>query len=180
MKGVSAVIPTRGDVELSPILATLGWCDDVIVWDNSAHQTDHGIYARYVAIQKAIHPVIITQDDDLIFTGWNELIEAYEPDVLTVNYPEPYDIPWVGCGAIFDRRLPSVAHRKYLSSHPYDRFFTHSACDGIFALLTPTKVLDLGYVDLAHGLEDGRVSSSPGWYDDRRPEIQRRVAALSA
>jgi hypothetical protein len=173
---VSCVIPTRGDVDLSPILETLPF-DDVIVWDN-AEREDLGIYARYAAIAEAKHDIVVTQDDDVIVTCWPELLAAYEPGILTVNYPEPWDIPWVARGAIFDRDLPARAFDRYWAAYPDDDLFRRYVCDAAFALLTPTRVIDEGSVDLPHGFADGRVSTSPGWYDDRRPEIQRRCLQL--
>src|ERR1700749_2308290 len=104
---VSCVIPTRGDVDLSQILEALPF-DDIIVYDNS-ERDDVGLYGRYAAIEYAANDVIVTQDDDVLVTCWDQLLAAYEPGVLTVNYPEPWDIPWVACGGVFDRELPGLA-----------------------------------------------------------------------
>jgi hypothetical protein len=178
-RNVSAVIPTRGDVDLTPILDSLPFVD-VIVWDNSKRH-DLGIFGRYHAIHYAKNPVIVTQDDDLIVTCWLDILDAYEPGVLTVNYPEPYDIPWVARGGIFDCDLPGRAFERYLHQFPFDEFFTHHACDGVFALLTDeVRVIDEGSEDLPHGLAEGRVSTSPKWYDERRPLIQKRCAEIQA
>lgn len=174
---VSCVIPTRGDVDLRQIIATLDWCDDIVIWNN-ADREDLGIFARYAAIAEAQHQVIVTQDDDVVVTCWPEILAAYEPGVLTVNYPEPWDIPWVARGAIFDRNLPRQAFARYLEAFDVDDFFRRYVCDAVFGLLTPTKVIDHGSRDLPHGFAPGRVSTSPGWYDRRRPEIQRRCASL--
>jgi hypothetical protein len=175
---VSAVIPTRGDVDLSPILETLDWCDDVVVWNN-AKQDDLGIYGRYAAINHAEHQIVVTQDDDVLVTCWEDILAAYQPGVLTVNYPEPWDIPWVARGAIFDRDLPEKAFQRYDEAFARDHYFTHYACDGVFALLTETKVIDFGSEDLPHGLDVGRISTSPGWYDEKRPLIQERCKVLA-
>jgi hypothetical protein len=150
---------------------------EVIIYDNSKRD-DFGIYGRYAAIAEAKHDVIYTQDDDVLVSCHRELADAYQPGRLVCNYPQPWDIPWVARGALFDRDLPRRAFDRYLAHFPQDRYFTHYACDGIFALLTPTVVIDHGSEDLPHGLADGRVSTSPGWYDEKRPEIQRRCAPL--
>ena len=173
---VTACLVTRGDVDMSEILASLPY-DEVIVWDNSQRE-DMGIYGRYAAIVEAKHDVIFTQDDDLVVTCHDRLLDAYEPGRVLCNYPQPWDIPWVARGGLFHRDLPARAFEKYLAAHPFDRFFTHHACDGIFALLSDCKVVDYGSTDLPHGFADGRVSTSPGWYDEKRPELQRRCAAL--
>lgn len=176
---VSCVLVTRNadDVEMPRILESLPF-DDVFVYDNS-RRTDHGIYGRYAGIREAKNAVIVVQDDDLIVTCWDSLLAAYEPGVLTVNYPHPWDIPWVARGAIFDCDLPARAFEQYLAAHPFDRFFTHFACDGVFALLADrVNVIDEGSIDLDYANAAGRVSTSPGWYDVHRPLIQHRCDEL--
>lgn len=175
-RDVSCVIPTRGNVELEPILDSLPF-RDVIVWDNS-QRDDLGIYGRYAAIAEARHNVIVTQDDDLIVSDWQAVLDEYEPGVLFCNYTEPWDIPWVARGAVFDAELPELAFDRYLAVHPLDNDFTHFMCDGIFGLLTPHRVHDHGSVDLPWANDPGRVSTAGGWYDNRRQLIQSRCAAL--
>jgi hypothetical protein len=174
---VSCVIPTRGDVDLTPILEGLPFYD-VVVWDNSQRE-DLGIYGRYAAIAEAKNDVIVTQDDDVLIDCWDELLAAYDGSGLTVNYKEPWDIPWVACGGIFHRDVPAAAFDRYLAEHPMDELFTHRICDAVFALLTePVTVVDFGHTDLPYGFHAGRVSTSSGWYDGARPEAQRRCQAL--
>ena len=170
---VSCVIPTRGNVDITQILDSLPFTD-VVVWDNSKLE-DLGIYARYAAIEEAKNDVCVTQDDDVIVTCWPEILAAYEPGTLTVNYPEPWDIPWCAAGGIFDRDLPAKAFDRYLKEWPFDALFTHRICDAVFGLLTENvTVIDCGYEDLPHGYHAGRVSTSVGWYDRDRLEGQRR------
>lgn len=181
---VSAVIVTRGDhpEAIDEITCSL-WdagIDDVVIWDNSQRPVDLGIYGRYEGIKDAKNPVIVTQDDDLLVPCWDKLLDAYEPGVLTVNYPEPWDIPWPARGSIFDRGLPGKAFDRYLGEYPFDELLTHRICDAVFALLSETKVIDEGTVDLPHGFHAGRVSTSGGWYDRDRPEAQRRCRELLA
>ena len=173
---ISACLVTRGDCDLSPILDSLPY-DDIVVWDNSK-RGDLGIYGRYAAIREAKHDTIYVQDDDLVVTCHDQLAEAYEPGRLLCNYPEPWDIPWVARGALFHRDMPADAFQRYFRWFPRDRFFTHKACDGIFGLLAPCKVVDFGSLDLPHGFDEGRVSTSPGWYDGFRPMIQERTSAI--
>jgi hypothetical protein len=172
---VSACLVTRGDCDLTPILETLPF-DDIVVWNNSVRE-DLGIYGRYAAIEEAKHDVIYTQDDDVLVTCHQQLLDAYDGRLLC-NYPQPWDIPWVARGALFHRDMPRRAFDRYLAVYPFDRFLTHFGCDGIFSLLTPHKVVNFGSVDLPHGFAEGRVSTSPGWYDDKRPEIQVRAGNL--
>ncbi len=174
---VSACLVTRGDVDMQPVLDTLGWCDEIIVWDNSQRE-DLGIFGRYAAIRDASNDVIFTQDDDLLVTCHEQLLAEYEPGRVLCNYPQPWDIPWVARGALFERGLPRKAFARYLERWPYDRTFTHFVADAVFVLLSDCKVVDYGSVDLPWGTAPGRVSTSPDWYDGRRPEVQRRCAQL--
>jgi hypothetical protein len=179
VKKVSCVIPTRGDVDLTPVLESLPF-DDVVVWNN-AKRDDLGIYGRYAAIAEARHDVIVSQDDDVIVTCWPEILRSYEPGVLTVNYAEPWDIPWPSVGSIFDRDLPERAFALYESSFPRDRMFTHQTCDAVFALLTEqVKVIYHGHENLPHGFAEGRVSTTPGWYTGPRAEVMVRCRSLRA
>lgn len=177
---VSAVLVTRGDVDLSPILASLPFAD-VVVWDNSKRQ-DLGVFGRYAAIAEAKHDVIYTQDDDVLVSCIPELLAAYEPGVLTINHPPefPLDIPWLGKGAIFDRDLWCPAMWRYLRVYPGDRFFTHCAADGPFGLLTPLKVIHGAHESLPQAYRDDRISTTPGWYEERRPLILERCRALGS
>jgi hypothetical protein len=153
--------------------------DDVIVWNN-AEREDLGIFGRYAAIDEAKHDVIVTQDDDLIVTCWQQLLDAYEPMTLTVNYPEPWDIPWVARGAIFDRHLPEEAFSIYETVFPRDRDFTHYICDGIFAELTPKRqVIDGGSTDLPWCNDSGRISVDAGWFNGKRDMIPERCAVFA-
>jgi hypothetical protein len=180
---VSVVIPTRGDVDLGPILDTLTGFYQVIVWDNSdPDREDLGLYARYAAIEEAGTQVIVTQDDDLIVTGWDRLLDEYEPDVLTVNYPQPWNIPWVARGAVFDRHLPEMAFQRWDSMFERDRDFTHWMCDGVFGLLTDSvRDVDYGSTDLPYCNDSHRISSQIGdWYNDKRPAIVDRCNEVKA
>lgn len=175
---VSAVIVTRGDVDLSPILSSLPF-DDIVVWDNSQRE-DLGLYGRYAAIAEAKHEVIYTQDDDLVVPLAAELVDFYQPGRLTVNMPYSHDIPWPSRGSVFDRDLPEQVFARYRERFEVDRWFTHYGCDGIFCLLADTRVVDLGHENLAHAFTPGRISTSPGWYDEKRPLIVERAQAVAA
>ncbi len=174
---VTAILVTRGNVNVQPIIDTLPY-GDIIVWDNSQRE-DLGIYGRYAAIAEAEHGVIYVQDDDLIVHGHDQLLADYEPGVLTVNYPQPWDIPWVARGAIFDAELPRRAFDLYLKAYEFDRDFTHYICDGIFGLHTDHKSVDHGSTDLPYCNDSGRVSTEPGWYDHRRDLIPKRCGVLN-
>lgn len=175
---VAACLVTRGDVDLTPIIAALPY-DEIVVWDNRERE-DLGIYGRYAAIAETNAPIIYVQDDDLIVRCHDQLLAAYEPGRILCNYPAPFDIPWVARGALFDRALPEKAFQQWDRMFPRDRDFTHYWCDGVFALLSDCKMVDYGSEDLPYCNDPGRVSTSGDWYDDKRPQIHERVTAVMA
>lgn len=174
---VSAVIVTRGDVDISPILGSLPF-DDIVVWDNSQRE-DLGLYGRYAGIAECEHDVIYVQDDDLICLRPAELLEHYEPGSVICNWQGAYDIPFPGRGAMFDRDLPAQVFDRYFEQFEMDHWFTHFGCDGVFALLADVRVGDFGMEHLPHAFNPGRISASPGWYDDKRLLIKERVLTVT-
>lgn len=90
---VSAVIVTRGNVDLTPILQSLPDAWEIIVWDNGlgcvwkATGTDPGfqadvpdlsVYGRYAAIEYASHDLIYVQDDDVIVSDPLAVAQVWE------------------------------------------------------------------------------------------------------
>lgn len=146
---VSAVIVTRGNVNLNPILETLPY-DDVVVWDNSRRQ-DWKIYGRYVAIEEAKHDVIYFQDDDVIFTAHDALLSAYEPGRIVANMDARWvancgyhDLVMVGAGSLCDRQIPAETFRRYFDMFPLDDEFLLE-CDFVLGVLAPWRRVDVGY-----------------------------------
>jgi hypothetical protein len=83
---VSAVIVTKGDVDLTPVIRSSSLIFPLIcVYNNSTEDTDQMTYGRVVAAQRAPTDVIWSQDDDIIHTpeAQREIVAAYEPGVLT-------------------------------------------------------------------------------------------------
>lgn len=138
VESVAAVLVTRGDVDLDPILESLPIEWDTIEWNNGAgaayrhpapnrywNADDVSVYGRYEAIVLTEAPVIYVQDDDVILprTSIDALLDAYEPGVVTCVMGEHHqrhtlDSALVGFGAIFDRDLPERAFTRFaLSSH---------------------------------------------------------------
>ncbi len=179
MVDVSCIIPTRGDCDLTPVLEVLPQEWEFIIWDNSKRE-DMGAYGRYAGIPEASHDLIFSIDDDVIFRRAAELVDVYEPGKVAVNYQEPWDIPWGGRGTIFHRDLPEQVFALYGEHFPRDHEFHVYYADGIFSMLTQpiAVVVDYGYEDLPIGFAPGRLSTSPGWYDYRRPEMFRRAAIV--
>jgi len=177
---VSAVIVTRGDVDLAPILATLPYAE-VLIWDNSSASC----YGRYIAASACVHDTIFFQDDDVIFTAHDELLAAYEPGRITANMPSPwyertgYDklgCCLVGAGSLVPRDLPARAFKTYLEHFPLDDLFL-TYCDFVNGILNPGCRLDLGYEICEHATAPGRINTSPDSHL-RREVMLERVLAL--
>ena len=81
---MTAIIVTRGDVALQPIIDTLPY-SNIVIWDNSTRPYDAGVFGRYLAISEATRPVVFVQDDDCIVHCHAELLAAYEPGVVVGN-----------------------------------------------------------------------------------------------
>jgi glycosyltransferase involved in cell wall biosynthesis len=148
---VSAVIVTRGDVDLEPVLETLPF-SDVVIWDNSKRGEDVKIYGRYLAAKEAKNDVIFSVDDDVLFTAYDKLLSAYEPGKIVTNMDPAWvegagygdRVALVGAGALWDRGLPWRAFDRYLAEHPFDDDFLLE-CDFVFGTMTPFTRVDLGY-----------------------------------
>jgi hypothetical protein len=97
---VSAIIVTRGNVDLKPVLNSLPWEWEIIVWDNSygyvkrqppggrdwntwtsigrgPNAPDLSVYGRYAAIEYASHDLIYVQDDDVIVSDPQAIVVAW-------------------------------------------------------------------------------------------------------
>lgn len=101
---VSAVIVTRGDVDLTAIRNSLLPFGETIVWDNSERE-DRSCYGRFAAAREAKHDLVYFQDDDVL-CGWPGLLNQWEgrDEVLASRPPVE---PWrfLGVGALAPRRL---------------------------------------------------------------------------
>lgn len=113
---VSAVLVTRGNVDMAPVLDSLPPHWEKVVWDNSGRVTvystlvhdlgmehlarmsndceDMGVYGRYAALRHAHHDLIYVQDDDclvaaphLIADRWCELTGEPGRQGLVANMP---------------------------------------------------------------------------------------------
>lgn len=180
---VAAVIVTRGDVDLRPILDSLPY-PEVVVW-NDRERGSQGCYGRYLAVAETGRPVIYFQDDDLLFTAHDRLLALFRPDVMTVNMPSPWyeetgyrDLgqALVGAGSLVPRDLPFPAIDRYLEAYPKDGLFL-DYCDVVVGMLTPHNRVDLGYHVFGYADAPGRICTSPG-SAERKRAMQERVLAM--
>ena len=133
---VSAVIVTRGDVDLSPILEALPQEWERLVWDNGARELrfllpghwrgrfwnagikDLAVYGRYAALEHVQTELVYVQDDDCIVSDPEALVAAWEPGHVVCNMPPEFrhafyeEHALVGFGAVFERGLPQRAFER--------------------------------------------------------------------
>lgn len=162
--GVSAVLVTRGDVELAPILTELhANYDDVVVWNNAEKDRDVSVFGRYCATYECQHDLVYFQDDDIVFTEhealyatWCEIDQGNETMLCNMN--ESWieaggykDLGLLGMGGLMRRFDWERSIERYLAQFPPDKFF-YDWCDFVVGVLTNHKKIDLGYEvrDVAH------------------------------
>lgn len=172
---VSAVIVTRGDVDLKPILDSLPF-KDIIVYDNSKEQ-DYKVYGRYFAMREAHHSVIYTQDDDCI-TDPLAIIANYQTGIVTANVPPDRrafygdGVTLIGWGSVFDRNSTLVFER-YWERWPMDELFLRE-CDRVFTGLNRCRNIDVPFQHLPHAHGSDRMGTERNHLKDLT-EIRRRI-----
>jgi len=179
---VSAVIVTKGDVDMGPIVHSLPF-DDIVVWDNSERE-NLKVYGRYAAIKEAKHPIIYTQDDDC-WVDAVSLIEAYEPGSVVCNMPvakrEEYrtlapKVGLVGWGACFDKGLTDVLDR-YIDKFGQDDLCLRE-CDRVFTQLNTLKFVDVKFLNTPSAYFSNRMGSQAG-HLRALSEVTKRVSSLT-
>jgi hypothetical protein len=176
---ITAIIVTRGNVDLAPCLETLPY-DQVIVWDNSQREHDYKIFGRYAAIPEARHPVIYWQDDDVIFRHHDELLKHYQPGVLIANMDDDWrlgagyndDLVLFGAGSLCDAHLPSIVFDRYLQQHPWDDELLVEA-DFAFGVLAPWVRVNIPFEVRPFSDEPGRLWNTEGQTSRKWNMIQR-------
>lgn len=183
---VAAVIPTRGDQDLTEVIESIPPEWEVVIWDNSKRE-DLAVYGRYAAIELTDAPVIYTQDDDAVLDpeSFDTLREEYQPGVLTANMPERFRHDFyrehclVGFGAIFDRDLPKQAFDKFFatSRHGDDDPLFLRICDVVFTALTTRHLVDVEHRDLPWASNPERMWKQPDHQSSRSNMLKQALRA---
>jgi hypothetical protein len=179
---VSAVIVTRGDVDLGPCLAPIlaAGIEDIVIRRGFA-----GVWERYEGVRQADHDIVYTQDDDCV-VDVAAVLAAYRPMAITCNMPEwkrdeyPDQIALVGWGAVFHRVYGMHAFKRYAAANfsMDDKLFRREA-DRVFTGLRALHLIDVpvtnlpwadGPARMAHEREHGASLTA----------IRRRIAAIRA
>jgi hypothetical protein len=183
---VSAVLVTKGNLDLTQVLDSLLF-EDVVVWDNNV-ESNEMTYGRALAVKRAKHPVIYSQDDDIIHSPDNQrrLLSEYRPGVLTgcmwaewsegarkQGIPSGYDdLVFAGSGSVYDAETPGLAAERYLAHYPLDDFFRLWA-DTIIGVLAPNRQVDLRFEELPCADDPDRMSKQPGFTEQKSEAIRR-------
>lgn len=154
--GITAVIVTRGNVDLKPIENSLYSTkfDSVHIYDNS-QLINFRVLSRYLLGQIFGTEYIYVQDDDCIVDlehyPWDQVSPSHilcnMPAVYRPNYPG--SIQLVGFGSIFHRSLIRPTFERYLKHYSLDDI-TLLEADRIFTGLNPTKLVDVPIIHLPH------------------------------
>lgn len=183
---VTAVLVTRGNVDMAPIIDPLPF-NDVVVWDNSRRPEDLGPFGRYAAIREARNPVIYWQDDDVLFDRFDDLLAAYRPGMCVTNM----DAAWVegagygdfvsmqGAGSLCDAWLPERVFAEYREHHPDDDDFLIEA-DFVFGCLVPFARVDVGYRTREFTDDADRLYTQVWQQSKKREAIERCRAIVAA
>ena len=169
---VSAVIVTRGDVDLTPVLNSIP-IDDIVIWNN-AERHDMCVYGRYAAIDECKHKYIYTQDDDAICPVL-QILSHYSADGVLANVPDN-EHPWLAWGSVFPREAPFEAFRRYLEHYPGDELFRRWP-DVIFGELALVGRVDFGHEDLPWATAPNRMYHQPDHYTSQQ-EVRDRCQKI--
>jgi sulfur carrier protein ThiS len=169
---VTAVIVTRGDVPLQPVIDSLIF-DNVVIWDNSKEAKDQMTYGRLLGALRAPTEVIYSQDDDIVHSPQHQehILAAYSPTLLVGCMWKEWsngaraqgiengydDLVFPGSGSIGHRALWIDAHRRYLEHYPHDDFFRLWS-DTIIGVISPTVQLPLRFEELDWGNNANRMA----------------------
>jgi hypothetical protein len=175
---VSAVLVTRGDTDLTRILASIAEAGitDVVIWNN-AQRHDLKTFGRYQALPEAKNDVVFFQDDDIVLPASTilGLIDAYEPGVIVANMSpgwvagrDLHDSVFVGAGAVLDRDIPDQSLGMYDQLFERDELF-YLYPETIITIPWRIKRVDLPLEVLPWGYAPNRMAKQP-WFEERLAE----------
>ena len=167
---LSAVIPTKGDVDLTHIIKSIkdAGIKDVVIADYGQK-----VYNRFLGVKNAKHNIIYTQDDDCI-VDVKGVIDSYIAGIVVNNMPIDRrsfyneDITLIGWGAIFDKNLVNV-----LDGWEHDDLFM-TECDRIFTALNKHKEILVDFKSLDYASDTSRLSSNDTHWEYLK-QIKQRI-----
>lgn len=174
----TAVICTRGDVPLGPVLDSLPKEWPVVVWNGQERGNEERIYGYFAALDEVETEFVYTNADDAVCPAQELLDNWTEEDSGRILLNErDGETPWISFGAIFNKSLPKPAFDRYLSAYPRDDDFL-LWCELIFTTLTPWRNVGLGKIDLPWNTNPNRMEWQPNHYVDQA-RVRDRCWSLS-
>lgn len=194
---VSAVIVTRGNVDLRPVLDSLPQHWEQVVWNNTGyddgascsvrrdprrHERKHGnvtvhhvgpdlgVYGRYAAIQYASHDLIYVQDDDCIVSDPQAIADAYDEMSALARVEGGEQMPTVVCNMPEPWRS-SLFYREH-ALVGFGAAFHRDAPRWAFDRFWQKRIREKAPDALLRGLPDGSLLA----VHDRVPQTARNPA----
>lgn len=187
---IAAVLVTRGDVDLQPILDSLPY-SEVVVWNNAERPFNCKVFGRYLGILETTKPVIYVQDDDCLVRCHDQLRSFYEPGKIVANMVTEHregEPPMLGWGALFDRDLPWRAFERWFAAGWKLDWQMTGYPETIFTALTPYVRLDIGthadpaskgHEDLPWAADETRSCRQPNHYHEFALVLERALAVAA-
>lgn len=167
---ISAVIPTRGDVDLSEIIFEITRNPEI---EEVVVERSDTPYGWYVGAMRARNDIIYYQDDDCI-TDTGAVIAAYQSGVIVnaitpqhaAQYPGRQTL--LGFGSIFDKSLLAI-----LDGWERDEVFMRESVR-VFSSIVPHKSIFPRIEILPCAMDQHRLYRQPD-HAKMRKEIERRI-----
>ncbi len=172
----TAVIVTRGNVDLEPVLNGIPKEWPRVIWDNSQRDENLKVYGHFAALAEVETEFSYTQDDDAICPAAELLAlwdEKQHGGKILLNEADG-QTPWISWGAIFHKDLPGLAIERFVDAYGMSDDVL-LWCDLIFSELTPWVNVDLGWENLPYFRDLGRMVMHPDHYKE-----QERIRELCA
>lgn len=163
----SAVVVTRGDVDLTAITNSLLDFDETIIWNNS--ERENAIcYGRFLGAREARKDWIYVQDDDAL-VAHPALLRACEGhvNVIVASRPPTEPMRFVGVGAVFHKCLLDVFDR-YIARYGVE----YKDADSVFCYQNLYHPVWVGYAELEWSRWDDRMYKLPNRYAERDQVIR--------
>lgn len=185
---VTAVLVTRGDVDLFPIAKPLvdafgQW--NVIVYDNSK-QLDLGPFGQFFAAVKLVRSELcFFIDDDAVIANPHQVVDQWEPGKIVCNMTPAHQANYIdapdrlmGFGSCFETKLISPTFDRYLQRFPVDITLMREP-GRLFTGLNPTKVVDVPFESLPYATAENRLYKQPD-HTKHRDIMRERVISMKA
>lgn len=173
---VTPVVVTRGDVDLSPILATLAAdmamdfdSGPPVVWNNATAALDLRPFGGLEAAAVITTPLIYFQDDDVLVARWRDLVRLWTPGRIICNMAPDFQAAYrgkrdklIGHGGVFETALVRRTFDRYFRHYPLDAISVREP-NRIFTGLNEDRLqLEyVGHVNLPYASAPDRLWKQP-------------------